>query len=295
MDFSKPGHALPTARAGADHHRIFCLPETHKQRSRRRIVFDDRVQILIQRCSSGRRGHSHSPRPTPSNRPPGPAPPNRSTGAFVRSWQHSTRTQADGSKITSIVQKLLLTSMLIVELGAVTFAHAQTGRTVDDATLRNAAKSGDEWTTYGLTPGETRYSPLNQINTTNVGRLGLAWSYDVGPRRRQPGSHAACLRTARSTASPTGASSSPSTRAPARKNGAGIRKSTRTRPCAQDLLRRGESRPRAVSGPDHRADHRRPPGRRSMPKPASRSGKRACPIRRKATPSPWLRASPRAR
>jgi hypothetical protein len=34
---------------------------------------------------------------------------------------------------------------------------------------------------YGLTPGETRYSPLKQIDATNVRRLGLAWSYEVEP------------------------------------------------------------------------------------------------------------------
>jgi quinohemoprotein ethanol dehydrogenase len=38
-----------------------------------------------------------------------------------------------------------------------------------------------EWRTYGLTPGETRYSPLKLIDAGNVSRLGLAWSYDVGP------------------------------------------------------------------------------------------------------------------
>jgi len=42
------------------------------------------------------------------------------------------------------------------------------------------AQSGTDWTTYGFTPGETRYSPLKQIDTSNVSRLGLAWSYDVG-------------------------------------------------------------------------------------------------------------------
>jgi quinohemoprotein ethanol dehydrogenase len=40
---------------------------------------------------------------------------------------------------------------------------------------------GEDWLSYGLTPGETRYSPLNQITATNVGRLGLDWSYDIGP------------------------------------------------------------------------------------------------------------------
>ena len=54
-------------------------------------------------------------------------------------------------------------------------------RRVDDAALRNAGKSGEEWLSYGLTPGETRYSPLRQIDATNVSRLGLDWSYDIGP------------------------------------------------------------------------------------------------------------------
>ena len=56
----------------------------------------------------------------------------------------------------------------------------QQPRKVDDAALKSAGKTGDEWLTYGLTPGETRYSPLKQINATNVSRLGLAWSYEIG-------------------------------------------------------------------------------------------------------------------
>jgi quinohemoprotein ethanol dehydrogenase len=78
------------------------------------------------------------------------------------------------------VQKLLLTSIVAIEMAAAAMAQAQAVRAVDDTTLRNAAKNGDEWTTYGFTQGETRYSPLQQINTQNVARLGLAWSYDVG-------------------------------------------------------------------------------------------------------------------
>src|SRR3984957_268737 len=58
---------------------------------------------------------------------------------------------------------------------------AQQAQRVDDTVLRNAAKSGDEWLSYGQNPAETRYSPLKQIDATNIGRLGLAWSYDVGP------------------------------------------------------------------------------------------------------------------
>jgi hypothetical protein len=55
-------------------------------------------------------------------------------------------------------------------------------RRVDDAALKNAAKSASDgdWLSYGLTPGETRYSPLKQIDASNVKRLGLVWSYEVG-------------------------------------------------------------------------------------------------------------------
>ena len=63
---------------------------------------------------------------------------------------------------------------------AVSFVSAQQVHRIDDAALRNAGKSGDEWLSYGLDQGETRYSPLTQINTTNVSRLASAWSYDLG-------------------------------------------------------------------------------------------------------------------
>src|SRR6266513_364329 len=56
----------------------------------------------------------------------------------------------------------------------------QQTRRIDDAVLRTAGKTGEEWLTYGLTPGETRYSPLRQIDTSNTSRLGLAWSYEAG-------------------------------------------------------------------------------------------------------------------
>ena len=51
---------------------------------------------------------------------------------------------------------------------------------MDDAALKSAGKSPDAWLTYGLTQGETRFSPLDQINAGNVKRLGLAWSYNLG-------------------------------------------------------------------------------------------------------------------
>src|SRR5207245_9993692 len=75
---------------------------------------------------------------------------------------------------------IVLLVALVGLLLATWIAAGQQVRRVDDLALRNAGKTGDEWRTYGLTPGETRYSPLKQIDTTNVSRLRLAWSYDVG-------------------------------------------------------------------------------------------------------------------
>ncbi len=63
---------------------------------------------------------------------------------------------------------------------AVSVAAQQGSRPVDDDALRRAPQAGDEWLTYGLTQSEARYSPLASINASNVARLGLAWSYDVG-------------------------------------------------------------------------------------------------------------------
>jgi PQQ-dependent dehydrogenase (methanol/ethanol family) len=75
--------------------------------------------------------------------------------------------------------RILVRSLFAFALPVTLFGQA---RRVDDAALRNAAKSGSDgdWLTYGLTPGETRYSPLKLIDASNVKRLGLAWSYEVG-------------------------------------------------------------------------------------------------------------------
>jgi quinohemoprotein ethanol dehydrogenase len=58
---------------------------------------------------------------------------------------------------------------------------AQQPKRVDDAALKTAGATGEEWLTYGLDPGEKRFSPLKQIDATNVARLGKAWTFDVPP------------------------------------------------------------------------------------------------------------------
>lgn len=54
---------------------------------------------------------------------------------------------------------------------------------VDTARLVNAAHEGGQWLTVGRDSGQTYYSPLHQINATNVTRLGFAWQYRLGMRR----------------------------------------------------------------------------------------------------------------
>jgi quinohemoprotein ethanol dehydrogenase len=53
---------------------------------------------------------------------------------------------------------------------------------IDDAALDNADATGD-WLTYGGSYQEDRFSPLDQINKSNVKDLGLAWSLDLGVMR----------------------------------------------------------------------------------------------------------------
>ncbi|MFM2125442.1 MAG: hypothetical protein RL328_1893, partial [Acidobacteriota bacterium] len=61
-----------------------------------------------------------------------------------------------------------------------TLAVAQQVRKIDDKVLKAAGK-GTEWTMNGMDWGEQRYSTMTQINPGNVGKLELAWSYELGP------------------------------------------------------------------------------------------------------------------
>ena len=78
-------------------------------------------------------------------------------------------------------RKTISLSLIVVGLIATTWTVAalQT-RKVDDKALKDAGKSGDEWLTVGINYAEQRYSPLKQIDAGNVGKLTLAWSYELG-------------------------------------------------------------------------------------------------------------------
>ena len=57
-----------------------------------------------------------------------------------------------------------------VILAAVLRAHSQSPK----------PGSTQDWTAYGGNPEQTHYSPLTQINKSNVKRLEVVWSYDTG-------------------------------------------------------------------------------------------------------------------
>src|SRR5689334_13802916 len=53
--------------------------------------------------------------------------------------------------------------------------------TVAVTVLTTTAIAQTDWPTYGHDPAGTRYSPLKQIDTTNVNKLVRAWTYHMNP------------------------------------------------------------------------------------------------------------------
>ncbi len=54
---------------------------------------------------------------------------------------------------------------------------------VDGARIIGADAAPGEWLSHGRTYGEQRFSPLDKVNTGNVGELGLAWYADLPTKR----------------------------------------------------------------------------------------------------------------
>src|SRR6202044_1576382 len=68
-------------------------------------------------------------------------------------------------------------------------AVAQQPQPIDDAALKAAGRTGEEWISYNANWSEQRYSPLDQINASNVSRLGLAWYLDIPAAPGRPQTH----------------------------------------------------------------------------------------------------------
>src|SRR3569833_882073 len=54
---------------------------------------------------------------------------------------------------------------------------------IDAKRLAGADLEPDQWFTGGRDFGQSYYSPLGDIDTRNVARLGFAWDFDLGTRR----------------------------------------------------------------------------------------------------------------
>ncbi|KIU52701.1 alcohol dehydrogenase [Pseudomonas putida] len=54
---------------------------------------------------------------------------------------------------------------------------------VDEAAIRATEQAGGEWLSHGRTYAEQRFSPLKQIDASNVKSLGLAWYMDLDNTR----------------------------------------------------------------------------------------------------------------
>jgi len=73
-----------------------------------------------------------------------------------------------------LLPRLLLSFTAMTAIGAV----AAPALKVDDALLANQS-DGRNWAAYGRTYAEDHASPLRQIDTNNIQRLGLAWSLEL--------------------------------------------------------------------------------------------------------------------
>ena len=182
---------------------------------------------------------------------------------------------------------------VFVTLFVVALAGQQPAR-IDDAALARAGRTGDDWLTYGLNQAETRFSPLNEINTTNVKRLGLAWSYDVGSGG---GGQEATPLVWNGTLygitnwSVVFAVDARTGKEKWRWDPQVNQTAVRPEICC-GVVNRGLA---IYQGHDHRAGHRRPAAGARRRHRQGRCGKRASRTRRTTTRSRWRRASPRAR
>ncbi|MCO7506061.1 MULTISPECIES: PQQ-dependent dehydrogenase, methanol/ethanol family [Pseudomonas] len=78
------------------------------------------------------------------------------------------------------MKKPLRTSLLMLCL-ATPLAALAAG--VDEAAIRATERAGGEWLSHGRTYAEQRFSPLKQIDASNVRSLGLAWYMDLDNTR----------------------------------------------------------------------------------------------------------------
>jgi len=73
-------------------------------------------------------------------------------------------------------------ALFALAAGATESETKSAGR-VDASRVQSSEHNVDDWLVHGRTYDEARFSPLDQIDRDTVGKLGLAWSYDIGSKR----------------------------------------------------------------------------------------------------------------
>ncbi len=116
---------------------------------------------------------------------------------------------------------------------------------VDGASIKANTATSNDWPTIGLDYAETRFSKLNQINTDNVKKLGLVWSYPLESSRGVEATPVVVDGIMYQTAS---WSVVHAIDARTGKKIWSLRSRRRSREGLQGLLRRRQSRRRAVEG-----------------------------------------------
>jgi PQQ-dependent dehydrogenase (methanol/ethanol family) len=80
------------------------------------------------------------------------------------------------------VLRLAATAVGVLTLSACTSSVPEAART-DTQRIIAADTEPGSWLTHGRTYGEQRFSPLTKVSTDSVGRLGLAWTYEMKTNR----------------------------------------------------------------------------------------------------------------
>jgi PQQ-dependent dehydrogenase (methanol/ethanol family) len=83
-------------------------------------------------------------------------------------------------RTTNLIKWCLVLAIAALGTCAASAKHASR---VNDKALRDATQNAGEWLTNGRDYTEQRYSPLKEIDASNVSKLGLAWYYDTGSDR----------------------------------------------------------------------------------------------------------------
>ena len=88
------------------------------------------------------------------------------------------RTQENNCNLPAPCRLLTIASIASLSVGCSPSEPPAERRTVDDAALSDNSQ-GENWLAFGRTYNEQRFSPLTQINDSNVGELAVDWFIDL--------------------------------------------------------------------------------------------------------------------